>query len=176
MEILAERGWTRMTARAVADRAGAQLGLIHYHFGGFPQLKRAVTAAVVEEAFGPVIDTVARSDPWQDGLADAITAAAGQRHSAAGRLAAELIVASLQDADVREQLADALRVARAQVAAILRDRQVPGDHADGLATVTAAMLDGLLLHSLIDAGLDLDAAAAAARNLGASQPPGPPGR
>jgi AcrR family transcriptional regulator len=186
VQIMAERGWARMTARVVADRAGAQLGLIHYHFGGFPQLKRAVAAAVIDGAFRPVVDTMARSDEWQDGLAAAITAEAEHRSSAAGRLAAELVIASLQDLDVRDELAEALRAARARVAAILRDRQVPGDHAEGLATVTAAMLDGLLLHSLIDESLDLAAAAAAAHRLRAgpasTDPPrptaggSPPGR
>ncbi|MFC8191653.1 TetR family transcriptional regulator [Cellulomonas sp. NPDC057328] len=164
VEVLAERGWAAMTARAVAERAGTHAGLIHYHFGGFAQLKRAVAAALVEDAVGPLVDTLARSDRWPDGLADAVTAGAGHRGSPGGRVAAELITASLQDADVRGELAPALRDARDRVAAVLAG-QLPGPQARGLATVVVAALDGLLLHSLIDDDLDLAAAAAAVRGL-----------
>lgn len=43
--ILAERGFARTSNRAVAERAGVQLSLVHYHFGG----KRRLLAAVLEQ-------------------------------------------------------------------------------------------------------------------------------
>ncbi len=42
--ILSERGYAGTTTRAVADRAGVQLSLVHYHFGG----KRRLLSAVLE--------------------------------------------------------------------------------------------------------------------------------
>lgn len=157
MQVLAEKGWSGTTARAVAERAGAQLGLIHYHFGGFPQLKRAIAAAVIDDAFAPVLRTIAEADRWQDGLAQVVTGGE-QAAGPAGRLSAELIVAALQDEDVRQQLADALADARARLEQTLVRSGVPGDEAPGLATATVAMLDGLLLHRLIDPSLPLAAA------------------
>jgi AcrR family transcriptional regulator len=41
-EALAENGVAGTTTRAVADRAGVQLSLVHYHFGGKQQLLAAV--------------------------------------------------------------------------------------------------------------------------------------
>jgi AcrR family transcriptional regulator len=43
--ILGERGYAATTNRAVAERAGVQLSLVHYHFGG----KRRLLAAVLED-------------------------------------------------------------------------------------------------------------------------------
>jgi AcrR family transcriptional regulator len=39
---LAERGYTGTTTRSIAERAGVQLSLVHYHFGGKRQLLVAV--------------------------------------------------------------------------------------------------------------------------------------
>jgi AcrR family transcriptional regulator len=37
-DALAEDGYSRTTTRAIAERAGVQLSLVHYHFGGKQQL------------------------------------------------------------------------------------------------------------------------------------------
>jgi AcrR family transcriptional regulator len=41
-DALAEHGYASTTTRAIADRAGVQLSLVHYHFGGKQQLLTAV--------------------------------------------------------------------------------------------------------------------------------------
>lgn len=41
-EALAQDGYTRTTTRAIAERAGVRLSLVHYHFGGKQQLLAAV--------------------------------------------------------------------------------------------------------------------------------------
>lgn len=41
-DVLCERGYAATTIRAVAERAGVQLSLVHYHFGGKRQLLGAV--------------------------------------------------------------------------------------------------------------------------------------
>jgi AcrR family transcriptional regulator len=43
-QVLADRGFAATTTRAVAEEAGVQLSLVHYHFGG----KRRLLAAVLE--------------------------------------------------------------------------------------------------------------------------------
>ena len=43
-EMLAECGFAATTTRAIAERAGVQLSLVHYHFGGKQQLLAAVLA------------------------------------------------------------------------------------------------------------------------------------
>jgi AcrR family transcriptional regulator len=44
-EVLREKGWAATSMRAVAERAGVQLSLVHYHFGS----KRGLLVTVVEE-------------------------------------------------------------------------------------------------------------------------------
>ena len=51
-EALATDGYTGTTTRAVADRAGVQLSLVHYHFGG----KRGLLGAVLEYENERLID------------------------------------------------------------------------------------------------------------------------
>jgi AcrR family transcriptional regulator len=41
-DALGENGYARTTTRAIADRAGVQLSLVHYHFGSKQQLLAAV--------------------------------------------------------------------------------------------------------------------------------------
>lgn len=41
-DVLVERGYSQTSTRAVAERAGAQLSLVHYHFSGRQQLLVAV--------------------------------------------------------------------------------------------------------------------------------------
>jgi len=41
-DALAEDGYARTTTRAIAERAGVQLSLVHYHFGGKQRLLAAV--------------------------------------------------------------------------------------------------------------------------------------
>src|SRR5919198_2356757 len=43
-DALAASGYARTTTRAIADRAGVPLSLVHYHFGGKQQLLAAVLA------------------------------------------------------------------------------------------------------------------------------------
>jgi AcrR family transcriptional regulator len=43
-EVLGESGFAATTTRAVAERAGVQFSLVHYHFGGKRQLLAAVLA------------------------------------------------------------------------------------------------------------------------------------
>jgi AcrR family transcriptional regulator len=44
-DMVREQGFARTTIRGVAERAGVQLSLVHYHFGG----KRQLLAAVLEQ-------------------------------------------------------------------------------------------------------------------------------
>lgn len=160
--LLGERGWHGVTSRAVAERAGTHAGLVHYHFGGLPSLKREVAAAAVAAAFEPVLTSLTRHDDWHAGLA-AVVGEVGELPPAQARVSAELIAAAMHD----EQVADVLRAALADA----RGRLVPwltragAAEPAGLAVVVVAALDGLLLHRLVDPGLPLQPAASAVAAL-----------
>ena len=163
VDLLGERGWAGVTARAVAERAGTHQGLVHYHFGGLPALKRAVADAAVREAFEPAVALLTAAGSWPAGVAAVVRATAGQWEPRTARTTAELVVASLQDPEVGELLRDTLAAVRARLVPWLA---ASGEaEPEGLATVLVAALDGLVLHRLLDPALDLGAAAAAADAL-----------
>lgn len=168
--LLLEGGWGALTSRAVADRAGANLGLVHYHFGGFPELKRAVTGAVIAEVFDPVLDVMTAERGWVDGTRAAMALGASALDSHGGRLQAELVTASLGDETIKQQLTEAFAAARTRLTRWLVESGVAADQAAGLSILLVALLDGLLLHRLVDPDLPLDLASAALGEL-ATPPP-----
>lgn len=70
LHLFGRDGYAATTTRAVAARAGANIGLIAYHFGGKPQLRRACAEAVVQR-LGAVTGAVAakRIDTPEQALA-----------------------------------------------------------------------------------------------------------
>ncbi|SNS28655.1 transcriptional regulator, TetR family [Geodermatophilus saharensis] len=171
LELLAERGWSGLTARAVAERAGTHQGLVHYHFGGLPSLKRAVAETAVLEVFEPAVAALTAETSWPAGVAAVLRTTAQPEEPRAARITAELVVASLQDPEVGELVRSALADARARLVPWL---SATGEaEPQGLATLLLAALDGLVLHRLLDPALALDDVAAAAEALAAAASPSP---
>jgi AcrR family transcriptional regulator len=160
VELLGEVGWSGLTSRAVAERAGAPQGLVHYHFGGFPPLKRAVAASVMAEAVEPVLEVLTAASSWADGVA-AVVQAGQDMSPRQARVTAELMSAALDDADVAALMRGVQAELRSRLTAWLTGLGAP--EAEGLAVLTSALLDGMVLHRLIDADLPLDAAVRALR-------------
>lgn len=48
LHLFGQQGYAATTTRAIAARAGTNIGLIAYHFGGKPQLRQACAEAVVQ--------------------------------------------------------------------------------------------------------------------------------
>jgi AcrR family transcriptional regulator len=163
VELLGERGWAGVTARAVAERADTHAGLVHYHFGGLPALKKEVAALAVRRAFDPTIALLTSSTDWAAGLAAAVRASEPTTDAASARATAELITASLQDPDIGDLLRQTLADARAQLVPWLRS--TGASEPEGLATLLVAALDGLLLHRIVDPALPLAEVARAADAL-----------
>ncbi len=69
VDLLLERGWSSLTARGVAERAGTTPSLVGYHFGSQWRLRSQVVDVVLEEVFSPSLDEVVRHPSWQLGLA-----------------------------------------------------------------------------------------------------------
>ena len=116
-ELMAEKGYPRVTVREVAERAGVQPGLVNYHFGGKTGLLRSVVAAVSDEMFARVGAAIATGGSFEDriraltqGIVAAINAA-----PYAPRLIVEQIL--FADASVIEECVE--RFARPHFAAII---------------------------------------------------------
>ena len=153
--VLVREGWAGLTARAVAEEAQANAGLIHYHFGGLAALKCEVAAAAATQMFDPVVTALTGAPSWGEGVRHALGVVAAGLDGAAARLAGELVAASVQDNDVRRLLATALADARSSLLPWLVGTGVDERQAPGLATLLVAALDGLVLHALVDPTLPL---------------------
>lgn len=202
MDLLLERGWSSLTARGVAERAGTAPSLVGYHFGSQWRLKSQVVDVVLEEAFSPFLDEVVRYPSWQLGLAavlrghdddpDGPTSHDGdEAHDLVlddfddlvgyaqatvnrRRVLADLVAAPLQDAVIRDQLRAALGDVRERLVPWLQDTGVPEQHVRATATLVVAVLDGLLLHQVVDDRLRVADVADVLRRIAGPVVGGPP--
>jgi AcrR family transcriptional regulator len=157
-ELIRERGFGNVSTRAIADRAEVNPALPNYYFGTKEALLvEAATEALLNELDQPEL---APSTPLE--AVEAVRALARlDRESIGAAATLELGVESLRNERIRKAAADVLaRFRDAATESLGGDRE-----ARGLATLYAALLDGLALHLLIDDELDLDAAAQALSGL-----------
>jgi AcrR family transcriptional regulator len=154
--LFADGGWESITTRAVAARAGANPALVHHHFGSVTALRRAAVAAVLATTFEPVAEAVLEAVGRDEAGAVQAVLDAVVAEPAANRTTAELLRAAGHDDAVRAQLRASLRAVRSRVAA----RLPPDDlRTAALEVVIPALVDGLLLHRLVDPDLDTAPAA-----------------
>lgn len=166
--LLADGGWPAVTTRAVAERAGTNVGLIHYHFGGLPGLHAAIARQAGDEIITPVVDALlAAPNPHAalDTVRNLVPATTGDGQRM--RLAVELMAGSLRDPVLGEVLRDGLRQARVRIGARLGELHPSWSEArrTGAATAIVALLDGLMLHRLLDTSLPVDEALTALGDL-----------
>ncbi|WNM33139.1 TetR/AcrR family transcriptional regulator [Streptomyces sp. Li-HN-5-11] len=166
--LLADGGWPAVTTRAVAERAGTNIGLIHYYFGGLPGLHTAIARKAGDEVITPVVDALLEfqdSNAVLDTVRGLVPATTGDSRTM--RLAVELMAGALRDPALGEVLCDGLREVRARIGERLGELHPSWSEArrTGAATVITALLDGLMLHRLLDASLPLEEALAALGDL-----------
>lgn len=169
-ELIAELGWGRVTTRAVAERAGLPHGSVSYHFRGKQELLTeaamfAFARAVPPEEFA-ALDGV-------EGLIGLIAAEVADR-DAIDPVLSRLMFEAMREAErnpaLRERMGTMLALYREMMVQAVRAEQqrgtvFAGAPADAIATLLGAVGDGLLLHALLDPGLDVQAALDALRAL-----------
>jgi AcrR family transcriptional regulator len=165
-ELIAEFGWTRVTTRKVAERAAVNNALVHYYFGTKRALLvQAATDALMNELGGPM-EALASGADLREGVTEAIAwlERAGPSHTSS-RIVVEMMAQAVHDPALRETSRAMLQEFRQLVRERAARQGLPQEQAGGLATVLAALLDGLYLHILLDPDLDLHAAAAVLQPL-----------
>jgi AcrR family transcriptional regulator len=168
---LADKGWGGLRTREVADRAGVNKALVHYHFGSMDNLRLEAVASlmtgVVNEAasvlieaptlaegirsFGETLDRFSSEDPGSVVLMEAMLHAPRDE-----RLEAMLLRAL-------EFYEEALRQRIDSDAG--SDRFPVGVDSAGLATALTALFDGLVLHAYMRPGVDFRPAADSVADL-----------
>ncbi|WP_067804555.1 TetR/AcrR family transcriptional regulator [Actinomadura formosensis] len=166
--LLGREGWPGVSTRAVAERAGTNPGLIHYHFGGLAGLHAAIFRRATELIIGPLATELLGAPDERAALETMRSLLARPPDDEqAARLAAELIVGAMRDPALGEMLRDELRLARTQIADRLRQLHPgwPSARPAGVATLIAASIDGLMLHYMIDGALPVGDALGAVGDL-----------
>ncbi|MVU80389.1 TetR family transcriptional regulator [Nocardia sp. ET3-3] len=152
VELLAEHGWGEVTTRSVADRAGVRPGVVHYHFPSVTDLLIDASAQAARHEYESVMTGVlALRGP--DAMREMLAAIASYSSADPITIAmTEMMLAATRHERLRVELGRLVADARAVLAQWFRaDGSVPDPEAT--ATVVAALLDGLILHRLIDPGL-----------------------
>ncbi|SEF74555.1 DNA-binding transcriptional regulator, AcrR family [Nonomuraea solani] len=152
--LVPEVGWSAVTTRLAAERAGVAPGVVHYHFASVTDLLVAAGLGFT----GGLLDALAAELSARPGIADGVDWLLGElsRYSGtdpASLLMVEMFLAATRLPELREPLAEQIGRFRACVASWLAERGYQGDAA-AAATVLAASIDGIMLHRALDPGLD----------------------
>lgn len=163
-ELIGERGWSAVTTRAIAERAGVPHGAVSYHFAGKQDLLRRAAFAVIDMTFSGMV-TVAES-PGQSmrgylaASADQLRAIDAAQSGAKVTTLAECLVHACRDDELAQHLRDWLRAYRESLTsrAAADDTIAASANARQLAVLITAVMDGLWLHLTVDPELDIEGA------------------
>lgn len=144
------------------------MGLIHYYFGGLSELRTAIAVRAGEVILEPVLEQVLGADDERaalEALHEVVLGTAADVRIA--RLAAELLAEALRDSALREHFVEQLGQARELIVARLGESRPEwsAERKTGAAVLVTALLDGLILHRILDSELPAGEAIAALRDL-----------
>lgn len=145
VELIAERGWTAVTTRVLAERAGVAPGVVHYHFS-------SMQALLVEAAVGAARALGAQMGQMLAGARSAdevLSVLFGMLDTYTGTdpmsvLFVEAYLAATRDERLRQALGEVIGEVRQQLADCLAADGVADP--DATAAMLAAVIDGVLLH------------------------------
>jgi AcrR family transcriptional regulator len=154
IELIGEVGWSRVTTRLVAERAGTRPGLVHYHFDSVEDLLVTACTGVVRQMLAGTLHELTGHRDLDTGL----TWLLGELRRYTGAdpaslLLTEAFLAASRIPRLHADLAAAISEFRTGVATWLRGLGHTTD-ADASATVLAAAIDGIVLHRALDPALD----------------------
>lgn len=162
-ELIAERGWTGVSTRVLAQRAGVGPGLVHYHFPSLRALLNEAAlrtmAAVVHEGAAHLPGATAQEG--LDLLLGSLDAYSGEDPTSV--LFVETSLAAGRDEELRRALTRLLEDLRVLLTDWMRSIGVADP--DSTARVLAAAVDGIMLHRPLDPSLDAESVVPVLRRL-----------
>lgn len=163
--LIVERGWSAVTTRAVAERAGVNQALVHYHFGSIGNLRRESVMARLMPAVQGLLDELLDDRPLPESLRRAMRLVDHfDLDTEAGVLMAEALLQATRDPAMAEAMGGIMgswsetlgpRLVVAQERGVVR-ADIP---AGRLTPALASFLDGLLFQRMVDPDFDAEAAA-----------------
>ncbi|MGW4774648.1 TetR/AcrR family transcriptional regulator [Nocardia sp. NPDC004278] len=149
VELIAETGWGAVTTRMVAERAGVRPGLVHYHFPSVTDLLIDASLQLARTEYDTVMTGVlATSGPAA--MTQMLIAIGSYTGTDTATVAmSEMMLAATRHERLRIELGRFVAEARAAMTAWLREQGATVDP-EATAAVVLALVDGLILHRLID--------------------------
>ena len=161
VELMAEHGIDGVRTRAVAERAGVNPALVHYHFGSMSALLLEAAEDALIRELGPSVDLLTSAPTIQEGITATLDwiEAEGQR-TPGSTILAEAMVKATRDPAFRGWTRQASRRWRTAILERLRRALADGEieatlDLEATAVLLAAALDGLLFHRLVSGKLDV---------------------
>jgi AcrR family transcriptional regulator len=164
-QLVVERGWGAVTTRAVADRAGVNQALVHYHFGSIEDLRRESVIHRLLPAIGALAQELLDERPLPESMHRVMRRIDDfDLGTETGVLMAEALLQATRDPAVATAMGGVMgswsemlapRIALAQERGVVR----PDIPAQRLAPMIASFLDGYLIQRMADPRFDPAAAA-----------------
>lgn len=148
VELIPQRGWTAVSTRVLAERAGVTPSVVHYHFPSVQSvLVEAVLGAMraVSGGLGPALAAAGTAEAVVEAMVAAVRQYTGT--DPMSLLFVEGYLASTRDDTLRAGIAAVLAELRGVIADRLRELGVADP--DGTAVVLGAAIDGLLVHRAV---------------------------
>ncbi len=158
--LVAERGWGAVKTRAVAERAGVNQALVHYHYANMDSLLREAVLWRLRPAIQALADELLDDRPFPEGIVRTMHLLDRfEPGSEDGVLMAEALLRASRDERMAAALGDVAgswtamlepRIVTAQRRGVVRGDLDPA----ALARLLAAVLDGLLIQRMAGPGID----------------------
>lgn len=145
VELIPERGWSAVSTRVLAERAGVTASVVHYHYSSLGSLLiEAVTQAIeaATQSMAAALDGIDTPEEAVDALlatADDYTA-----DNPAMLLFTEAALAATRDEKLREAVSESLDGFITRLGDWFADRDVPEPH--DTAAAVMATVDGRVIH------------------------------
>jgi AcrR family transcriptional regulator len=179
--LMAEIGIDRVRTRAVAERAGVNPALVHYHFGSMSALVLEAAEYALIHELGPSIDAFASGSTVQEGIVAILAWIEDEGRTPGSTILAEAMVKSTRDPAFRDWSTHASQRFRALILERLQMARDEGQidrslDLESAAVLLAAALDGLLFHRLVDPTLEVSQTHALFESMLRPRAPAGPGR
>jgi len=161
VELMAELGVDRVRTRSIAERAGVNPALVHYHFGSVSALVMEAAQDALLRTLGPSIEAFQSGATIRDSIGAILRWLERHGEEAPGStILAEAMVKATRNASFRRWATRASQRFRLVILDRLRAARDAGELDKKLdmpaaAILLAAALDGLLFHRLVDPTLDV---------------------
>ncbi|MEO3802070.1 TetR/AcrR family transcriptional regulator [Nonomuraea sp. B1E8] len=144
-ELIPERGWTAVSTRILAERAGVTPSVVHYHFPSLPSLLSEAAISEMRRMLAGLNELMESTPSPGDAIETML--ASVEKHTgadAASLLFIEAYLASTRDDALRKRITELVAEFRQRFGELLQRHGARAPFET--AAVLAACVDGLLLH------------------------------